>query len=142
MMLTMGIFIGVILSNLQYTDMSSTRNLAIVGISLLLGLMMPYWLENNRDSIQTGTLRERGIGMKEFKKEAARADDEDDHAEDAPDDLEEGLEVYDLPWLPDSIQRSWVAKTVSVRRSPIGELVFSVSFSLSACRAIDTSYVE
>nr|KAG5714187.1 hypothetical protein BaRGS_018404 [Batillaria attramentaria] len=49
-----GIFIGVVLSNLQHVDLKSTRNLAIIGISLLLGLMMPYWVEQNPDGIQTG----------------------------------------------------------------------------------------
>ena len=38
-----GIFIGLVVANLQYIDMRSTRNLAIIGISILVGLMIPYW---------------------------------------------------------------------------------------------------
>jgi nucleobase transporter 1/2 len=52
--ITVGIFIGVVLSNLQYIDLNSTRNLAIIGISLLLGLMIPYWVEKTPHDIQTG----------------------------------------------------------------------------------------
>jgi hypothetical protein len=33
-----GIFMGLVMSNLQYIDMQSTINLAIIGISTLLGL--------------------------------------------------------------------------------------------------------
>ena len=33
-----GMFIGLVMSNLQYIDMQSTRNLAIIGVSTLLGL--------------------------------------------------------------------------------------------------------
>nr|KAG5714188.1 hypothetical protein BaRGS_018405 [Batillaria attramentaria] len=50
-----GIFIGVVLSNLQNVDLKSTRNLAIIGISLLLGLMLPYWVKQNPDGVQTGS---------------------------------------------------------------------------------------
>lgn len=49
-----GIFIGLVLSNMQYIDMGSTRNLAIIGISILVGLMIPYWTKNNSDFIDTG----------------------------------------------------------------------------------------
>ncbi|XP_050406135.1 solute carrier family 23 member 2 isoform X2 [Patella vulgata] len=54
MILSFGIFIGLILSNLQFIDLNSTRNLAIVGIAILLGLMLPYWTERNQDAIKTG----------------------------------------------------------------------------------------
>ncbi|KAK6183589.1 hypothetical protein SNE40_011041 [Patella caerulea] len=54
MILSFGIFIGLILSNLQFIDLNSTRNLAIVGIAILLGLMLPYWAEKNQDVIKTG----------------------------------------------------------------------------------------
>ena len=52
--MTIGIFIGIVLSNLQYVDLTSTRNMAIIGISLLTGLMMPYWVQNTPDPIQSG----------------------------------------------------------------------------------------
>lgn len=49
-----GMFIGVILSNLQYMSLVSTRNIAIVGISILVGLMVPYWIELRPNAVQTG----------------------------------------------------------------------------------------
>lgn len=54
--ITSGIFIGVVLSNLQYVDLRSTRNTAIIGISLLVGLMLPYWVEKNPTAIKTGII--------------------------------------------------------------------------------------
>ncbi|KAL5021643.1 hypothetical protein ScPMuIL_000798 [Solemya velum] len=53
--MSFGMFIGVTLSYLSYADISSTRNLTIVGISILLGLMLPYWMAQNLDKIQTGS---------------------------------------------------------------------------------------
>ena len=35
-------------------NLRSTRNIAIIGIGLLLGLMMPYWATTNPDKINTG----------------------------------------------------------------------------------------
>lgn len=49
-----GMFIGVVLSNLQYVSLTSTRNLAIIGTSILVGLMVPYWVEKTPDGINTG----------------------------------------------------------------------------------------
>ena len=49
-----GMFNGVVLSNLQVVNLSSTRNLAILGTSILFGLMIPYWVETNPDAINTG----------------------------------------------------------------------------------------
>ena len=49
-----GMFIGVVLSNLQYVNLQSTRNIAIIGTSILIGLMVPYWVEKNPDGINTG----------------------------------------------------------------------------------------
>lgn len=42
------------ISTLQYTDMSSTRNLTILAISIILGLMVPQWIAQNPNAIQTG----------------------------------------------------------------------------------------
>ncbi|XP_029656248.1 solute carrier family 23 member 1-like [Octopus sinensis] len=53
-LLSFGIFIGVVLANLQYIDLNSTRNLAIIGMGLLLGLMVPYYGEKNPDAFDTG----------------------------------------------------------------------------------------
>ena len=49
-----GVFNGVVLSNLRSVDLSSTRNLSVMGIALLMGLMMPDWLKQNQDVIDTG----------------------------------------------------------------------------------------
>ncbi|ESO95055.1 hypothetical protein LOTGIDRAFT_117723, partial [Lottia gigantea] len=54
MILYFGIFIGIVLSQLQFVDLNSTRNLAILGISILIGFMMPYWIEKNPNGIRTG----------------------------------------------------------------------------------------
>ncbi|XP_033757145.1 LOW QUALITY PROTEIN: solute carrier family 23 member 1-like [Pecten maximus] len=49
-----GVFNGVVLSNLKSVDLSSTRNLAIIGTSLLVGLMIPHWVEAYDNVINTG----------------------------------------------------------------------------------------
>ncbi|KAH9508741.1 hypothetical protein Btru_049792 [Bulinus truncatus] len=49
-----GILIGVILSYLRLIDLNSTRNLSIIGIALLLGMMLPYWVQKNPNAIHTG----------------------------------------------------------------------------------------
>lgn len=51
-----GMFIGLVMSNLQYIDIQSTRNLAIIGVSTLLGLMLPFWAKGNADGINTGAI--------------------------------------------------------------------------------------
>nr|KAG5698782.1 hypothetical protein BaRGS_032201 [Batillaria attramentaria] len=45
------------LSNLQYVDLSSTRNLFVLGVSLFLGLTVPKWLAQpaNANAIDTGS---------------------------------------------------------------------------------------
>ncbi|XP_033763016.1 solute carrier family 23 member 2-like [Pecten maximus] len=55
MIVMFGMFNGIVLSNLQVISLSSTRNLAVIGASLLLGLMVPYWLEAFPDDLQTGS---------------------------------------------------------------------------------------
>ncbi|XP_023223250.1 solute carrier family 23 member 1-like isoform X2 [Centruroides sculpturatus] len=42
------------LSNLQYVNLNSTRNLFILGISLFLGICIPKWLQANPGAINTG----------------------------------------------------------------------------------------
>ena len=54
MMINFGVLIGVMLSNLQFIDLSSTRNLGIIGMSMLLSVMFPYWIETTPDAINTG----------------------------------------------------------------------------------------
>ena len=52
-----GAFNGVVLSNLKSVDLSSTRNLTIIGTALLLGLVVPHWIENYPNSIKTGKIK-------------------------------------------------------------------------------------
>ena len=42
------------LSNLQFVDLNSSRNLFILGTSLLLGMAVPDWAKSNRQHIDTG----------------------------------------------------------------------------------------
>ena len=41
------------MSNLQYVDLNSSRNIFILGISLFFGLSLPIWMQTN-DVIHTG----------------------------------------------------------------------------------------
>ncbi|KAH9500124.1 hypothetical protein Btru_076675 [Bulinus truncatus] len=132
----MGIFIGVILSYLQTVDLNSTRNLAIMGISLLLGVMMPLWVSKNPNAFNTGdatldsslkmmltnpsfvggvfaflmdnaapgTLKERGL-LQLLK----TVDENHIHGNDYED-----LELYRLPFVPDSLCKSRVAKYIPI----------------------------
>ncbi|KAK3750283.1 hypothetical protein RRG08_015776 [Elysia crispata] len=54
MTVLIGLFIGVVISYLEAIDLRSTRNLAIIGTALLVGMMLPYWVSNNREEINTG----------------------------------------------------------------------------------------
>lgn len=49
-----GMFVGVALSSLQVVDLKSTRNLAVLGIAVIVGLLMPFWIEKRKDSISFG----------------------------------------------------------------------------------------
>ena len=51
-----GLVFAVGLSNLQYVDMTSSRNLMIVAVSHMLGLTVPFWLIENPGVIHTGQL--------------------------------------------------------------------------------------
>jgi nucleobase transporter 1/2 len=56
MMINFGMLIGVMLSNLQFIDLSSSRNLAIIGMSILMAMMMPYWVQTTPNAIETGKI--------------------------------------------------------------------------------------
>lgn len=56
-----GMFNGVVLSNLQVVSLSSTRNMAIIGTSLLFGMMIPYFIETTPDAINTGSESRNGV---------------------------------------------------------------------------------
>lgn len=49
-----GMITAVGISNLQYADMNSSRNLFMVGFSLVFGLAVPCYMEDDMDAIHTG----------------------------------------------------------------------------------------
>lgn len=53
-MVMFGMITAVGISNLQYADMNSSRNLFIVGFSLVFGLAVPHYMESHMDAIKTG----------------------------------------------------------------------------------------
>ena len=57
----LGMVITVALSNIHLIDLRLPRNLMILGISLMLGMMLPTWVRHHRDTINTGktALREK-----------------------------------------------------------------------------------
>lgn len=52
-MVTFGMVTAVGLANLKFVDLSSTRNLFIIGVSLFFGLSFPQWIQEH-DVIRTG----------------------------------------------------------------------------------------
>ena len=53
-MVMFGMISAVGISNLQFADMNSSRNLFIVGFSIVFGLALPYYMEINPNAIDTG----------------------------------------------------------------------------------------
>lgn len=51
-----GMITAVGLSNLQFVDMNSSRNLFVLGFSMFFGLTLPNYLDSNPGAINTGTL--------------------------------------------------------------------------------------
>nr|XP_057932378.1 solute carrier family 23 member 1 [Doryrhamphus excisus] len=49
-----GMIAAVGISNLQYVDLNSSRNLLILGFSTFSGLVLPTWFHSNPDIIDTG----------------------------------------------------------------------------------------
>ena len=49
-----GMISAVGMSNLQYVNMNSSRNLFIVGFSFFFGLSLSKWMEEHPDAIDTG----------------------------------------------------------------------------------------
>ncbi|XP_036702550.1 solute carrier family 23 member 1 isoform X3 [Balaenoptera musculus] len=56
-----GMITAVGLSNLQFVDMNSSRNLFVLGFSMFFGLTLPNYLDSNPDAINTGSPEERGL---------------------------------------------------------------------------------
>lgn len=59
-MVMFGMITAVGISNLQFVDLNSSRNLFILGFSVVFGMGLPYWLgkKENIDVIQTGNVIE------------------------------------------------------------------------------------
>ncbi|XP_022085031.1 solute carrier family 23 member 2-like isoform X2 [Acanthaster planci] len=53
--ITFGMVTAVGLSNLQFVDLNSSRNLFVLGFSTLMGLVVPYYLEQNPGLLKTGS---------------------------------------------------------------------------------------
>lgn len=53
----MGMFIGVTLSNLRPVSLTSTRNLAIIGTSIMIGLIIPEYIKKFGSDIDTGMVQ-------------------------------------------------------------------------------------
>ncbi len=51
---TLGIIISLGISGVKHLDMTSSRNITILGVSHILGIMVPRWFQANPDAIQTG----------------------------------------------------------------------------------------
>ncbi|XP_060564520.1 solute carrier family 23 member 1-like, partial [Ruditapes philippinarum] len=49
-----GVLAGVMLSNLQFIDLNSKRNLSVIGISMLIAMMLQHWIKTTKDAIETG----------------------------------------------------------------------------------------
>ncbi|XP_049749328.1 solute carrier family 23 member 1-like isoform X2 [Elephas maximus indicus] len=49
-----GVITAVGISNLQYVDMNSSRNLFVFGFSIYCGLAIPNWVNKNPERLQTG----------------------------------------------------------------------------------------
>ncbi|XP_066284496.1 solute carrier family 23 member 1-like [Branchiostoma lanceolatum] len=50
-----GMIAAVGISNLQYVDMNSSRNLFIFGFSIFFGLLLPQWMKEHPNIIKTGS---------------------------------------------------------------------------------------
>ena len=49
-----GIITAVGLSSLQFVDLSSMRNLFVLGVSIFIGMVIPHWTRQNKTQINTG----------------------------------------------------------------------------------------
>ena len=58
-MVMFGIIAAVGISNLQFADMNSPRNLFIVGFSILFGLALSHYMNNHPNAINTGKVCRR-----------------------------------------------------------------------------------
>ena len=49
-----GMVTAVGLSNLQFVDLNSARNLFVLGFSIFIGLVVPKWVQSHENAINTG----------------------------------------------------------------------------------------
>lgn len=56
-----GMVVAVGLSNLQFVDLTSSRNIFILGTSIFFGLSFPNWMKNHPGYISTGNVKSSGI---------------------------------------------------------------------------------
>ncbi|KAM4676318.1 solute carrier family 23 member 1-like isoform 1-T1 [Discoglossus pictus] len=56
-MVMFGVIAAVGISNLQFADMNSSRNIFIVGFSIFSGLTVPNWVNNNTQLMETGIVQ-------------------------------------------------------------------------------------
>ncbi|XP_073666065.1 solute carrier family 23 member 1-like [Tursiops truncatus] len=52
-----GVITAVGISNLQYVDMNSSRNIFVFGFSIYCGLAVPNWVNKNPERLHTGILQ-------------------------------------------------------------------------------------
>ena len=68
-----------------------------------------------------GTLKERGISLEDIsdgKSDEKSTPEDNNDDEDDEEEFVEGPEVYDLPWLPDCVQKSSLAKVFRIFPGP------------------------
>lgn len=53
-MVMFGIIGAVGISNLQFVDLNSSRNIFIIGLSLLMGLALPNYMNTHPNAVNTG----------------------------------------------------------------------------------------
>ena len=56
-MVMFGMITAVGISNLQFADMNSSRNLFIVGFSMVFGLALPHYMVKHPNAIETGKIQ-------------------------------------------------------------------------------------
>ena len=54
LMVMFGMIVAVGISNLQFVQLNNSRNLFIIGFSLLFGMALLFWMKQNPDAINTG----------------------------------------------------------------------------------------
>ena len=62
-MVMFGMIDAVGISNLQFADMNSSRNLFIVGFAIVFGLALPNYMKSHPNTIETGMLQGREINF-------------------------------------------------------------------------------